>query len=269
MRKKTALLVLSAGLSVLTAIPAFASGWQKNETGWWYGTNADNSTWHSNGWQWLDGNGDGIAECYYFDGNGYLAVNTVIDGSTVDGNGAWTVNGVVQTKIVGGQQNNNELQRWIGTYVKTDDQNCWLEVYDANENGITVEYQLYAHSMINGSNEHHLIFQNGDTTKAYGAISPDDRGVGHIITAIDLPETYELMEDGNIKITFTYANDATAWLEDWTVFNGVYRKTGTEVQTIQERIEKQRYNEDGTDRSDEIEFVIPNGTMLDGNLKTK
>ena len=49
MRKKTALLVLSAGLSVLTAIPAFASGWQKNETGWWYGTNADNSTWHSNG----------------------------------------------------------------------------------------------------------------------------------------------------------------------------------------------------------------------------
>ena len=52
MRKKTALLVLSAGLSVLTAIPAFASGWQKNETGWWYGTNADNSTWHSNGWKW-------------------------------------------------------------------------------------------------------------------------------------------------------------------------------------------------------------------------
>ena len=73
--------------------------------------------------------------------------------------------------------------------------------------------------MINGSNEHHLIFKNGDTNKDYGAISPDDRGVGHIITAIDLPETYELMEDGNIKITFPYANDATAWLEDWTVFN--------------------------------------------------
>ena len=43
---------------------------------------------------------------------------------------------------------------------------------------------------------------------------------------------------------------------------GVYRKTGTEVQTIQERIEKQRYNEDGTDRSDEIEVDLSgyNGT---------
>lgn len=104
--KHKGLLALSiiTGLSVLTAIPAFATGWQGNaETGWWYGTNADNSTWHSNGWQWLDGNGDGIAECYYFDSNGYLAVNTVIEGSTVDSNGAWIVNGVVQTKQVGTQ----------------------------------------------------------------------------------------------------------------------------------------------------------------------
>lgn len=103
MRKKTAILVLSVGLSVLTAVPAFASGWQKNETGWWYGTNADNSTWYSNGWQWIDGNGDGIAECYYFDVNGYMAENTVVDGYTVNVNGAWTVNGVVQTKQVGAQ----------------------------------------------------------------------------------------------------------------------------------------------------------------------
>lgn len=111
MRKKTAIIALSAGLSVLTTIPALASGWQKNETGWWYGTNADNSTWYSNGWQWIDGNGDGIAECYYFDANGYMAENTVIDGSSVDGNGAWTVNGVVQTKQVETQQNEGPTQK--------------------------------------------------------------------------------------------------------------------------------------------------------------
>lgn len=110
MRKKTAIIALSAGLSVLTTIPALASGWQKNETGWWYGTNADNSTWYSNGWQWIDGNGDGIAECYYFDANGYMAENTVIDGSSVDGNGAWTVNGVVQTKQISSQQNEEPTQ---------------------------------------------------------------------------------------------------------------------------------------------------------------
>ena len=104
MKKQILIAGMAIGLSVLISIPVFASGWQENETGWWYGTNADNSTWYSNGWQWIDGNGDGIAECYYFDGNGYMAANTVIDGSAVDGNGAWMVNGVVQTKQVDFQQ---------------------------------------------------------------------------------------------------------------------------------------------------------------------
>lgn len=93
--------VLSAALmmSVMAAVPAFAAGWQKNNTGWWYGTNADNSTWYVNGWQWVDGNGDGVAECYYFDGNGYIATNgTTPDGYQVNGDGQWMQNGVVQTK---------------------------------------------------------------------------------------------------------------------------------------------------------------------------
>ena len=51
-----------------------------------------------------------MAECYYFDVNGYMAENTVIDGYTVDVNGAWTVNGVVQTKQVDAQQNGDPAQ---------------------------------------------------------------------------------------------------------------------------------------------------------------
>ena len=40
-----------------------------------------------------------VAECYYFDGNGYMAANTTTpDGYTVDGSGAWVVDGVVQTQ---------------------------------------------------------------------------------------------------------------------------------------------------------------------------
>lgn len=34
---------LTAALTISSVIPAFAAGWQKNNTGWWYGTNADNS----------------------------------------------------------------------------------------------------------------------------------------------------------------------------------------------------------------------------------
>lgn len=97
--KMTAVLSAALMMSVIAAVPAFAAGWQKNNTGWWYGTNADNSAWYANGWQWVDGNGDGVAECYYFDGNGYIATNgTTPDGYQVNADGQWVQNGVAQAK---------------------------------------------------------------------------------------------------------------------------------------------------------------------------
>lgn len=77
-------------------------GWRKNETGWWYSINAEGTTWYSSCWQWLDGNGDGTAECYYFNQDGYMAADTTTpDGYTVNADGAWIVNGVVQTRDAG------------------------------------------------------------------------------------------------------------------------------------------------------------------------
>lgn len=82
-------------------VPVFADnpiGWQKNETGWWYGTNATGTTWYHDGWQWIDGNKDGISECYYFAPNGYIVTNgKTPDGYDVNADGQWTINGVVQT----------------------------------------------------------------------------------------------------------------------------------------------------------------------------
>ena len=101
MRKRLITLLTAAALSAAMSMTAFAAGWQQNTTGWWYGTNADNSQWYSNDWQWIDGNNDGTAECYYFDGNGYMAANTTTpDGYQVNENGAWVQNGAVQTKQV-------------------------------------------------------------------------------------------------------------------------------------------------------------------------
>lgn len=98
-RKKMMIAVAAIAMAAAMSMTAFAAGWQQNATGWWYGTNADNSQWYSGGWQWIDGNGDGIAESYYFDQNGYIAVNTTTpDGYTVNADGAWVVNGVVQTQ---------------------------------------------------------------------------------------------------------------------------------------------------------------------------
>lgn len=114
--KKFTAVALAAAMTIGTSMTSLAAGWQQNSTGWWYGTNADNSTWHSNGWQWIDGNGDGVAECYYFDANGYLLANTTTpDGYTVDGNGAWIVNGQIQTQGTGiGSSSVNGVQHSAG-----------------------------------------------------------------------------------------------------------------------------------------------------------
>ena len=83
--------VLPAGLK------AYAGEWRQDETGFWY--QEDDGSYPINSWKWIDGNGDGIAECYFFDRSGYLAVNTTTpDGYTVDENGAWVLDGVVQTR---------------------------------------------------------------------------------------------------------------------------------------------------------------------------
>ena len=66
---------------------------------WWY-DNGD-GTYKQNGWFWLDGDQNGIAECYCFDEFGWMYAGcTTPDGYTVDENGAWTEHGSVQMKEV-------------------------------------------------------------------------------------------------------------------------------------------------------------------------
>lgn len=102
---------LIVAICVLTACMAstvFAAGWTtgrgENSSRWWY--DLGNEQYYgipgqAVEWQWLDGNGDGIAECYAFDREGWMYADvTTPDGYTVDNNGAWTVNGKVQTMAV-------------------------------------------------------------------------------------------------------------------------------------------------------------------------
>lgn len=89
--KKLALVVLTAGLSVLSCIPAFAGEWKADTKGWWY--REDNGSYPASTWKEING------KQYYFGADGYMLANTTTpDGYTVNGDGAWTVNGVVQEK---------------------------------------------------------------------------------------------------------------------------------------------------------------------------
>lgn len=95
--KKLRIMAATLALTTLTSMSAYAGTWQKNAQGWWY-DNGD-GTWPASTWQWIDGNNDGIAECYYFDTNGYCMTGTITpDAYIVNADGAWTIGGHVQTK---------------------------------------------------------------------------------------------------------------------------------------------------------------------------
>ncbi|WP_097006491.1 hypothetical protein [Lacrimispora amygdalina] len=104
--------MITALLSLLPVCPAYAA-WIKSETvpaevgktSWWYSTDAANSAWYAGNpvtWQWIDGNKDGVFECYAFGIDGWMFANTITpDGYTVNVDGAWIINGIVQTKYAG------------------------------------------------------------------------------------------------------------------------------------------------------------------------
>lgn len=86
-----------AAFSSIMVSSAWAGTWKQNNVGWWFDNG--NGTYPASTWQWIDGNNDGIAECYYFDRAGYMLANTSTpDGYQVNASGAWVQNGVVQTK---------------------------------------------------------------------------------------------------------------------------------------------------------------------------
>ena len=70
-------------------VSSFVYGWQSDTKGWWW-KNDDGMSYPVNCWRWLDGNRDGIAECYYFGGDGYMLSDAVTpDGYQVNMDGAW------------------------------------------------------------------------------------------------------------------------------------------------------------------------------------
>lgn len=99
MKKWKKVLLITLPATLFLSFQAFAGQWKSDMNGWWY--QEDDGSYLTNGWYWLDGNGDGTAECYYFGKDGYLVKeHGYADGYYVDENGAWMVDGKVQTKQV-------------------------------------------------------------------------------------------------------------------------------------------------------------------------
>ena len=104
MKKKIMTLALTAAMAASMGMTAFAGQWVQNTTGWWW--QEDNGSYPVSQWKWLDGNKDGIYECYAFDSNGYMYADTTTpDGYTVNKEGAWTIGNSVQLKFAKDMQN--------------------------------------------------------------------------------------------------------------------------------------------------------------------
>ena len=95
----TAIATLAACL--IFAMSSYAGTWILDNVGWWWQNN--DGSWPASRWEWIDGNCDGLAECYYFDNHGYCVLSGVTpDGYYVNSSGAWVENGVVQLRYMRG-----------------------------------------------------------------------------------------------------------------------------------------------------------------------
>ena len=113
-----------------------------SKNAWWY--DLGNGNYYKSSWQWIDGNHDGIAECYCFDENGWMFENAITpDRYTVNENGAWTVDNIVQTKSANliSQNNTNNNTDTVSNISNnfTETKNNNLNETRNNEKNQTIE----------------------------------------------------------------------------------------------------------------------------------
>lgn len=95
-------IMMTLAMSTTAMAGIWRTGAEANGNRWWY--DDEDGTYAVSEWRWLDGNQDGIAECYAFDSNGWMYADTTTpDGYVVNADGAWTVDGIVQTQTVNSQ----------------------------------------------------------------------------------------------------------------------------------------------------------------------
>lgn len=103
MKKLIRIISIAIGISIMFSMNSFAGTWWKND-------HKDSDTWNTwkyvnsnsiqpEGWKWIDGNKDGIYECYFIKDE-IMQENTRIDGRDINGDGQWTVKGVIQQRTL-------------------------------------------------------------------------------------------------------------------------------------------------------------------------
>lgn len=104
--KKLFTVITTLAACLIFAMSSYAGTWILDNVGWWWQN--DDGSWPASRWEWLDGNRDGLAECYYFDNRGYCVLSGVTpDGYNVNSSGAWVENGIVQIRYMQGHSSSS------------------------------------------------------------------------------------------------------------------------------------------------------------------
>ena len=192
MKKSVTTILTTAALSVAMATTAFAGvklggargDWRQDERGWWWQN--EDGTWPAATLEWLDGNEDGIVECYFFDENGYMMANTTTPhGYTVNEDGAWTVDGVVQARHLPTQPttvNDVALTTDNGGYNSLGCSNAALDMLK----GSREENQKYGEvSVLDQVGDLYIVYANG-----FGVVYPtSNNGATYKFIQVDKSRT--------------------------------------------------------------------------------
>ena len=196
MKKFSTVLALSLMLSSFFALTAFAGAWLTAKDGWWY--RYDDGSYPISQWVWIDGDNDGVSECYYFNQWGYLITDTHSpDGYYVDANGAWVDSGRVQTR---GQKKNQ------------------FSIYG----NYRLKNQEYRTAIANIYRDFY-----GNAKIELNGVNVEGTGVGEFISELHtLGDNYYIATDGSeeylqwVKVKFN--NDGTISITDSGNIGGIY-----------------------------------------------
>lgn len=160
-------------------------------------------------WHWIDVDGNGVQECYYFTDDGNFLTNTVTpDGYQVNAAGQWTENGVVQTQgqpiqtQVRTQRSPKLIGLQEGTYI----------LYELNQQ---IEYAPVQVTIANGTLTVRHSYNNGQTEYYTFLESRSNHG-----DYTNCPDHY-VNSDGSDGYADVYA-DGTIYVTDYNFTKNGY-----------------------------------------------
>lgn len=192
-----AMITFSMLFSSVLIREAAAGTWKQGINGdlsaWWY-DNGD-GTFPLSTWMWIDGNGDGIAECYYFDDTGRMLSDTLTpDGYTVDENGAWKLGFVRRKYVLNSYQEEIFKDAAEGLLNLYEDQfNVPSFTYKQLRDLMYEDRQSLMNSLLAADTEKHL--KNSYTTTMFVPLRIED-GIGYYDREKTLDKYYAVFNIG-------------------------------------------------------------------------